>query len=55
METEYDDNVSDYSKLRKENFIVKFKKDDGSDGDDDVKNTLLSHLGAFILVTANEL
>ena len=27
--------------------MVKFKKDDGLDGDNDVKNTLPSHLGAF--------
>ena len=49
METEYDENVLDYWKLPKGNYIVKLKKDDGLEGDNDVKNTLPSHLGAFIL------
>ena len=50
METEYDENVfSYYWKLPNGNYIVKLKKDDGLEGDDDVKNTLPSHLGAFIL------
>ena len=49
METEYDEKVLDYWKLPNENYIVKFKKDDGLEGDNDVKNTLPSHLGAFIL------
>ena len=49
METEYDENVLDYWKLPNGNLIVKLKKDDGLEGDNDVKNTLPSHLGAFIL------
>ena len=49
METDYDENVLDYWKLPNGNYIVKFKKDDGLEGDNDVKNTLPSHLGAFIL------
>ena len=50
MKTEYDEDVLDYWKLPNGNFIVKFKKDDGLDGDnDDVKDTLPSQLGAFIL------
>ena len=49
METEYDDDVLDYWKLPNGNYIVKFIKDDGLDCDDDVKNTLPSLLGAFIL------
>ena len=49
METEYDENVLDYWRLPNGNYIVKIKKDDGSEGDNDVKNTLPSHLGAFIL------
>ena len=49
METENDENVLDYWKLPKGNYIVKLKKDDGLEGDNDVKNTLSSHLGAFIL------
>ena len=50
MGTEYDENVLDYWKLPNGNYIVKLKKkDDGSEGGNDVKNTLPSHLGAFIL------
>ena len=49
MQTEYDENVLDYWRLPNGNYIVKFEKDDGSDGDNDVKKTLPSHLGAFIL------
>ena len=49
METEYDENVLDYWKLPNGNYIVKFKKDDGLEEDNDIKNTLPSHLGAFIL------
>ena len=49
METECDDIVLDYWRLPNGIYIVKFKKDDGLDGDNDVKNTLPSHLGAFIL------
>ena len=49
MEKEYDEKVLDYWKLPKGNYIVKLKKDDGLEGDNDVKITLPSHLGAFIL------
>ena len=49
MQTEYDENILDYWKLPNGNYIVKLRKDDGLDGDNDVKNTLPSHLGAFIL------
>ena len=49
MEAEYDDNVLDYSRLPNRNFMVKFKKDDGLDGDNYVKKTLPRHLGAFVL------
>ena len=49
METEYDDNVLDFWRLPNANYIVKLKKYDGLDGDNDVKNTLPSLLGAFIL------
>ena len=49
METEYDDNVLDYWKLPNGIFIVKLKEDDGLDYDKDVKNTIPSQLGAFIL------
>ena len=40
MKTEFDENVLDFWKLPKENYIVKMKKDDGLDDDCDVKNTL---------------
>ena len=49
METEYDDNVLDYLKSPNGNYILKLKEDDGLDSDNDVKKTLPSHLGAFIL------
>ena len=49
MQTEYDDNFLDYWKLPNKNYIVKFKKDDGLDDKNNLKNTLLSHLGAFVL------
>ena len=37
METEYDENVLDYWKLPNGNYIVKFKKDDGLEEDNDVE------------------
>ena len=49
METEYDENVLDYWRLPNGSYIVKLKKNDGLESDTDVKNTLPSHLGAFIL------
>ena len=49
MKTEFDENVLDYWKLPKRNYIVKMKKDDGLDDDCDIKNTLPAVLGAFIL------
>ena len=36
-------------KLPNGNYIEKFYRDDGLDGDNDVKNTLSSRLGAFII------
>ena len=49
MGREYDENVLDYWKLPIGNKRVKLKKDDGSEGDNDLKNTLPCLLGAFIL------
>ena len=49
METEYDVNVLDYWKLPNGNYIVKSKKDDESEDNNDIKNTLPNLLGAFIL------
>ena len=49
MKTEYDNIVLDYWRLPNGKIIVKSKNDDGLDGDNDVKDTLPSHLGAFIL------
>ena len=47
MQTENGDNVLAYWKLLNRNYIVKLKKDDGLECDNDVKNTLPSPLGAF--------
>ena len=47
MQTEYDDNVLEYRKLLNRSYILKLRSDDGLDGDNDVKNTLPSYLGAF--------
>ena len=49
MGTEYDENVLDYWKLPNGSYIVKYKKDERLEGDNDAKNTLPSHVGAFIL------
>ena len=49
METEYDENVLDYRKSPNGNYIVKIKEDDGLEDNNDVKITMPSHLGAFIL------
>ena len=49
MEKEYDENVLDYWKLPNENYILKFKEVDGLDGENNLKKTLPSNLGAFIL------
>ena len=50
MKTEFDENILDYWILPNENYIVKMKKDDGSDDDDcDIKHTLPAALGAFLL------
>ena len=49
MEAEYDDNVLDYWRLPDGNYIVKMRKDDGLDCDNDVKITIPCHLGAFLL------
>ena len=54
METEYDENVLDYRRLPNEKYIVKLKKDDRLDGDNNVKNTLPSHLGVFILSNSKQ-
>ena len=48
MQTECDERVFDYWKLPNGNYIVKYEKDYCLDDDNDVKNTLPSHLGAFL-------
>ena len=53
MEKEYDENMLDYWKLPNGNYIVKLRKNDGLEGDNDVKITLPSPLGAFILCNSN--
>ena len=37
------------------NYTVNFKQDDGVDGDNDVKKTFSSYLGAFILINSKRL
>ena len=49
MQTEHDKNVLEYWKLANGNYIVKMKNDDALDGDNNFKNTMPSHLRAFIL------
>ena len=49
MKTEFEENVMDYWKLPKGNYIVKIKKDDGLDDDCDIKNNLPALSEAFIL------
>ena len=49
MQTQYDEHLLDYWKLPDENYFVKMKEEDGLDDNCEIKNTLLAHLGAFIL------
>ena len=49
METVDDDIVLDKWRLTNGNYIVKPKKDDILDGDNDLRNTIRSHLGVLIL------
>ena len=49
MQTEYDEKVLDFWRLPEANYKVQLKKDNDLDGDKDVKITLPSRLGAFIL------
>ena len=49
MKLEYDENVLDYCKIPNENYIVKMKRDDGSDDDCDIKITLPVHLENFYI------
>ena len=49
MDNEYDDNVLVHWRLPDGNYILKFKKDDVLDGDNDVEDTIPRHLGAFTL------
>ena len=55
METKYDENVLDYWKLPNGNSTVTFKKADGFYGDNHMKNTLPSHLCAFLLSNSKRL
>ena len=43
LQTEYEEKVLEYWRLPNGIYIVEFKKNDSSNGDNDVKNTLLSH------------
>ena len=53
LEAEYENNVLDYWRLPKENCTVKFYKDNGLEGDNDVKKSLPNHPGALILNNSN--
>ena len=55
METEYDENVLDCSRLPEGICRVKFLEEVGFDSDNYVKKTLPSHLGAFIISNSNEI
>ena len=55
MKTKFDENVLDYWRLPNGNYTVKMKKDDGLDDDCDIKNTLPSVLGAFILINGKRI
>ena len=46
-QTENDVKVLGHGKLPNGNYAVKMKKGEGLDGNNDVKNTLHSHPGAF--------
>ena len=48
METENDENVHEYWKFGKGNYIVKKKKDDDLDDECVNRNTLPAHLDGFI-------
>ena len=48
-QAEYDEDVLDYWRLPNGRYMVNLIKDDGLAGDKDVKNTLPSYSGAFIL------
>ena len=55
MQTENDDNVLKYWKLPNANYVVELKKNEGLDSDIDVKHSLSSHLGAFILCNSKRI
>ena len=55
METEYHDSVLGYWRLPNGNYILNLKKDDGLDGDNDIKNTWPSLFGAFILANSKRI
>ena len=50
LQIEYDENALEYWKLPNGIYIRKIKKDDGLDGDNDMKNTFPTHLGASIFL-----
>ena len=49
IKTEFDENVLDYSRLPKGNFVVEMRKSDGLDDDCDIIKTLTAVLGVYIL------
>ena len=49
MMTEYDERVLDYQKINYGNYIAKMKDDEGLQDEVKKVNTMLLHLGAFVL------
>ena len=55
MKTEFEENVLEFWKLPKRNYIVKIKKDDGLDDDCDIKNTVPALSEAFIITKSERI
>ena len=55
MKTEFDKSGLDYWNSQNGKYIVKFKKGDRIEGDNDENNTLPSHVGAFILSNSHRI
>ena len=55
METDYDGTVLDCWKIPNGRYTVKMKQNNRSDSDNDMKNTMRLHLGAFVLSSSRRL
>ena len=49
MSTEYDDWVLQYCRLPNKWYMVKMKQDEAGKSESDLKNTMPTHLGSFIV------